>query len=86
MQPGTFPMPNMPCKGGMVVASTWITDSRALILGLRPQPPFFFVQEFYVYDPDDSDDHRRAGDYVLHGIEHNIVPAVKLYEDCGGDY
>lgn len=94
-----FPLPNDVISGAIVVASvTYIDDERgeiALVLLLRQQPPYFEVAHYALtgFDPKLSSDEFLQGGLAMYegeidslGEFLNIVPAVKAYEENGGDY
>ena len=81
------PMPGTPLDGGIVVASVLfreaddeIPDDLETVLVLYPEQPFFGVGVVWTRDgyPWEVDEypHRHL----------NIVPAVREYEQTGGDY
>lgn len=73
-----FPMPNDRLGDRTVVASVWYTEDPeiATVLLLNPKAPFFTVA-FY--------DLKNGGiDPII--TTENIVPAVREYEQSGGDY
>lgn len=85
-----FPLPNSRQSAGAwgevtIVASTYLHDDEdyvtALTLCLLPESPYFLVCVFNLTDPD----YPPLFDYTC-GTEYNIVPAVALYEQNGGDY
>jgi hypothetical protein len=74
-------MPNEELHGRTVVASVWLIDDpdrdpEVLVLLLNPTAPFFSVATTNLY----------TGSLVILGSHENIVPAVRQYEDEGGDY
>jgi hypothetical protein len=71
-----FPMPNDSLAGATVVASVEYTDDVALVLLLNPEP-FYFTVTLYRLD---------GGGFDVIGTYENIVPAVREYEQNGGDY
>lgn len=86
-----FPMPNDlldvegdgPFRISRVVASCWLRDGEpgdpsqsALVLLLNHKAPFFSVGEFSL----------DTGKVLIYDTHSNIVPAVRSYEDNGGDY
>lgn len=80
-----LPMPNDEFDDGIVVASVWQDDDAGtafipcgLILLLRKEAPYFSV----------CDIEWRDGAWLIVNEEPhvNIVPAVRAYEDAGGDY
>lgn len=84
-----FPMPNDRLGDSTVVASVMYRDDDiALVLLLNPAPPFFTVAHYYMYDTpaEGSAPARKAGDLFVYGRALNIVPAVRMYEESGGDY
>jgi hypothetical protein len=72
-------MPNDQLHGFTVVASVYYTDDIATVLLLdKHGPPFFAVGQYpFVQDNPNLN---------IIGTEYNIVPAVEMYEDYGGDY
>ena len=87
-EPG-FPMPGDTLLGRGVIASIYYTDDIVLVLLLEDRPPFFTVGHYYLYDvavEDGKGITKLAGslDHLAH--EFNIVPAVRAYEQNGGDY
>lgn len=79
-----LPMPNEVLGESTVVASTWLSDGddgdmQAMVLTLNPTRPFYSVVQLA------SDDGTR---WTVTATEDapNIVPAVRTYEDWGGDY
>lgn len=94
-----FPLPNDRIGGYIVIASvSAIADERgetATVLLLAPKPPYFAVGEYAIsdFDPALSGDAflrtgfvRPAGNIDIYGTFENIVPAVREYEQNGGDY
>lgn len=72
-----FPMPNDKIGERTVIASTYYTDDIVTVLFLNPTVPFFTVAQVDL----------RNGDLADWGSRHeNIVPAVREYEQNGGDY
>lgn len=71
-----IPMPNNKLAGATVVASVYLTDERALLLMLNENPPFFTVTEYSLGN----------GSFIPIATTENIVPAVREYEQNGGDY
>lgn len=81
-----FPMPNDEIDGRMVIASVdYIDDTIATVLLLNPEPPFFSVGHYAYGDNPDAPKLE-----IIGGAEpethYNIVPAVRAYENWGGDY
>lgn len=74
-----------------VVASVEYRDEPtyiATVLLLGPRTPFFRVAHFYM-EPTEQEgeiEPRRAGYVHVLGTFENIVPAVRCYEESGGDY
>lgn len=87
-----FPMPNDVIEDKIVVASAqYIDDERgsiALVLLLTKVPPFFAVALYAQTDIADDKGFRpyKAGEAYVIGQHWNIVPAVREYEQSGGDY
>lgn len=84
-----FPMPNDMLGTSIVVASvTYRDDDIALVLLLNPGPPFFTVAHYYLFDApaEYGVEYRPAGYLHVLGVFENIVPAIREYEQCGGDY
>lgn len=79
-----FPMPGDTLLGRTVIASTYYTDEIALVLLLNDRPPFFTVAHYQVHDSHDPA--YPAGSLTHLATEYNIVPAVREYEQSGGDY
>ena len=87
-----FPMPNDEIEDRIVVASVvYIDDELATVLLLNPESPFFSVAHYaYGDNPlagrlevlslDDGDGGLMPATFL------NIVPAVRAYEQWGGDY
>lgn len=77
-----LPLPNEQFDGDIVVASVWQRDDvapeTALLLTLRPEPLYYRVRDIEM----------RNGEWVVtvSSAFPNIVPAVRDYEDRGGDY
>lgn len=84
-------MPNEKMGFRTVVASVEYRDEPtyiATVLLLNPVSPFFTVAHFYM-EPTEQEGEipaRPAGYVHELGTELNIVPAVRLYEESGGDY
>lgn len=83
-------MTNLPLPGqaapadlGTVVASVWLDDEAekpfALLLILRPAPPYYLVQNIELADGSWKP-------YAAASLHPNIVPAVEDYQQQGGDY
>lgn len=97
-----LPLPNEQFDSEIVVASIWQNDDAefgpifALLLTLAKEPPFFTVREItwenHIYHQDDPDTctefcHETPQWVTNHRESHpNIVPAVRAYENRGGDY
>jgi len=94
-----FPMPNDALSHRIVIASTtYIDDQRGelvLVLLLEREPPYFTVALYATtdFDPtanphitEDQGPAHNAGDITVLGRHENIVPAVREYEQSGGDY
>lgn len=82
-----FPMPNNELYERRVVASVMYRDEPteiALVLLLNRQAPFFTVAHLYLEDCPEEDS--VEGELLLLATEYNIVPAVRAYEQSGGDY
>jgi len=80
-------MPNDKLAGGIVVASVYYTDEIALVLILNPSAPFFKVIHYFMDDVEGfGGPAMKAGDTWLIATAENIVPAVRVYEENGGDY
>lgn len=71
-----FPMPNDKIGDFTVVASVYYTDEIATVLLLRRNAPFFTVGQVDL----------ETGRLTVGEYHENIVPAVREYEDMGGDY
>lgn len=83
-----FPMPNEKLFDRTVVASCWYTDEIALVLLMGLIPPYFMVVHYYMADvaADVGVPARAVGALHFLGEFYNIVTAVQLYEESGGDY
>jgi hypothetical protein len=95
-----FPMPGMQLHGRTVIASVeYFADERgvvALVLLLNQEAPYFTVAHYYQTsmaeetvkygDLTETIEARPAGFLHILGTHENIVPAVREYEDSGGDY
>lgn len=95
-----WPMPNDTLDERTVVASvSYIADERGevvLVLLLEPEAPYFTVAYYYVddFDPNASEEAAsmgggipyKAGTLDILGHFMNIVPAIRQYEQSGGDY
>lgn len=83
-----FPMPNDKLSRFTVVASVYYSDDIATVLLLAAGTPYFHVAHYYLEDvPAEYDvPDRPAGFLHFVGVEENIVPAVELYVEYGGDY
>ena len=86
-EPG-FPMPGDTLLGRTVIASVYFTDEIVLVLLLEPKPPFFTVAQYQMHEPTDDVGvvPRPKGSLTHLASEYNIVPAVRAYEENGGDY
>lgn len=78
----TLPYPNDPFDGGIVVASVWMRDEEppitALLMLLRPQPPYYEIADIEWVDGAWS---------VYNRIQQpNINPATETFAQQGGDY
>lgn len=74
----TFPLPGDKIDDGTVVASVYAgaNDDHVLTILLRPTEPYYLVAEYRLADME-----------CLYRMAHpNIVPAVRCYEENGGDY
>lgn len=81
-QPYCIPLPGEVFKGDTVIASTYLTDDRAMLMLLRSEPEYYDVIEV-TWNAE-----ARRWSYVpptLHRFE-NIVPATEHYVQNGGDY
>ena len=95
--PLPFPMPGDRIEKRTVVASAeYFDDERgsvALVLLLNQQPPYFTVAHYALTDvkggegiyPEVVTEYTR-GEVDVIGSFENIVPAVREYEQSGGDY
>jgi hypothetical protein len=70
-----LPLPGDTVDGHTVVASTYLTDDTATLILLNDMPPFFTVAEVSI---------PVASIYAEQEF-HNIVYAVREYEQRGGD-
>jgi hypothetical protein len=71
-------MPNDRLMNRRVVASCYLSDEVFLVLSLNREAPYFSVAEVTYTD---------EGWKVLWAMVYdNIVPAVAVYEQYGGDY
>lgn len=83
-RPADIPRPLDEFDGQYVVASTWLNDDdpealTALLLTIDHTPGWHYgIREI----------ERRDGEWVvtMRNAYENIVPAVRAYEDNGGDY
>lgn len=85
-----LPMPGEEFDGGVVIASVWRQDDdndpdgypvSALLLLLDENPDFYRVQHIYAEYPNTT-----RWELAESKQYPNIVPAVRAYEDEGGDY
>ena len=81
-----LPLPNDEFRGRTVIASVWLRDDNlvppltCLVLLLESRTPFFTVAELR------WDDDTTEWMPVWTTSHMNIVPAVREYENSGGDY
>lgn len=78
-----LPLPLDICDGAHVIASVWVNDepdepARALLVTIRHDAPNYRVVQVI----------ERNGEWAKDYFEDfpNIVPAIRFYEDNGGDY
>lgn len=72
-----FPLPNDVVYHQTVIASVYYDDDTATLLLLRKEKPFFEVAQL---------DLKPHGNLRILSEHDNIVPAVREYEQEGGDY
>lgn len=85
------PMPGDMIGAQRVIASVQYRDEPTLIatvLLLNPASPFFTVAHYFMEDAPAEDEAPFNAAGTLHELatELNIVPAVREYEQAGGDY
>jgi hypothetical protein len=87
-----FPMPNEELAGRTVIASVeYFADERgevALVLLLEKEKPFFTVAHYALTPIAESEANvgMAEGEYDVLGRFENIVPAIREYEQNGGDW
>lgn len=72
-----FPLPGDKVYHRTVIASVYYNDDIATLLVMECQPPYFAVAQL------DLEPH---GNLTIVSEHFNIVPAVRDYEQWGGDY
>lgn len=76
-----FPMPGDVMRGAIVAASTYYTDDIVLVLLIEQGPPFFTVAHYHIHGEIPV-----TGSLQILDRQWNIVPAIRTYEESGGDY